>query len=242
MQRLAVFSSFLLVLSCKSADEAKPNADKPNAATAPVAEKTVAKAAPAPAPTPGEVEGKQYDEGLAESACELLTAEMISTVSKIPADAIKQRAPSGMCLYQWEGGTAGIAFIKVYSTPTEAAEHFTRSHKLLAPGEAKPAMHGAASGHGKPAVDVEGEITKSMGGSVNFEAVSDLGDQAAYDATRHESKVAHTTLVSYGNKLDVRVGNLAFGVSFALDAEDHVGTMQKDEAIALARLVLEPLL
>jgi hypothetical protein len=71
--------------------------------------------------------------------------------------------------------------------------------------------------------------------------VAGLGDMAAYETTRHETKIGDRSFVSYANKLDVLTGNLTFDVSFALDGNGSDAKMYRDEAVGLARAVLDGL-
>jgi hypothetical protein len=238
-----LFSSLLLAFACKSEDSEKEGTSA----------STPAAAGEAPA-AEGAASGGLYDESIREDPCALLTTDMVAKVANKPAAEIEQRNVSAMCLYSWEGGNAGIAFVKAHKSVERAKVAFENSHKNMSGAEVKAAMdtigekakenlkEEAKAGKKVPGADavdpVAGAVAKSMGGGITFEPVDGLGDMAAYETTRHENKIAGMSIVSYANKIDVVTGNLSFDLSFAYDAADRQGTMQKDEAIALAKAVL----
>ncbi len=161
---------------------------------------------------------------------------------------------SSMCIYSWEGGKANIAFVRVFDDAEKAGVRFANAHKNMSGAEVKEAMQQigeqakrnldqkAEAGEEVPdknQVDtVVGGMGSSMGGGIQFEVVEGLGDQAAFDVTRHETKIGDQVLVSHANKLDVLIGNLSFTVSYSLDRGPEGSSISKDENVALARAVL----
>lgn len=241
--------SLLLALSCKSSDKKDGKSETEGAAadqSAPAGESGAAAAS-----------GKLYDKSIKEDVCALLTTDMVAAVAKKPVGEVEQKAISSMCRYEWEGGNAGIAFVRVHDSVEDARQRFERSHKNMSGEEVKDAMKKIGEGAEKrleedakkgkkvPNADavkpVTGAMAKSMAGGITFEAVEGLGDMAAYETTRHENTISGTTIVSYANNIDVLVGNMSFDISFSFDGVDHKGTMQKDEAIALAKAVIAAL-
>ena len=202
---------------------------------------------------------KLYDEDLKEEPCTLLTAKMVAAVAGVPADQVEQREISRMCLYSWEGGNTGIAFIEVYETAEKAIARFERSHQSMTGAQVQAAMseigkaaeeklaEDAKAGEDVPSPDhvapVVGAMAASMGGGITFEAIEGLGDRAAFETTRHETKIEilDRTIVSYANKIDVLTGNLGFDISYSLDTNGGEAKILRDECIAVARAVLDGL-
>ncbi len=248
MTRNAILVVLLLLSpACKGDAESKSSGDEAagttKAGTAAAEPSSVAKGA-----------GGLFDESIREDPCALLTGEMVAKVAKVEADKVEQRKIRGMCLYEFQGGNAGIAFVKTYKSVEMANTRFTNGHKGMTGAEVKAAMDTIADGAkdklateadkgkkvpGDKAVEVvAGGVAKSMGGGIQFETVEGLGDKAAYDITRHETIIADTKIVSYANKIDVLLGNLGFSISYSLNAADHQGKMHKEEAVELSNLVL----
>ena len=148
-----------------------------------------------------------------------------------------------------QGDRAGI---ETYETAEEAITRFERSHKSMTGAQVQDAMgeigkaaeekleEGAKADEDLPdpehVAPVVGAMAASMGGGITFEAIEGLGDLAAFETTRHETRieVLDRTIVSYANKLDVLTGNLTVDVSFSIDGN-------RDECIAVARAVLDGL-
>ncbi len=201
--------------------------------------------------------GKSFDEALSKTPCALMSVEMVAAVAKVSAEQIERKEIASMCLFSWEGGAAGLSFVRVYKDLERGRERFGNAHKSMSGDEVKSAMQSvgaqakknlsedAAKGKKVPAagaVDtVAGGFAKSMGGGITFEPIEGLGDVAFFETTRHATAMAGTEVVSYANKTDVMIGNMSFSVTFAHDAVNHQGTMQKDEGIALAKAVLAAL-
>lgn len=242
MTRLAIFGcALILCVACKSGDEAKPSGDK-SAPTGVATENST---------SPEASTGKMFSKETLKRPCDLLTTEAVASVSKIAADKIEQRDSNTTCRYEWEGGNANLSFLKAHKSVESAEGRFAASHKNMTGAEVKEAMDklgadakapSAGKGedkHWDKSVDVVTEgVAKSMGGGMTYEAVEGVGDLAAYQTTRHETVIGDMSIVSYANTLDVVTGNLSFSLTYALDAPDRQGKMHKEEAIALAKLVL----
>lgn len=198
-----------------------------------------------------------YAASLKDEPCALLTAEMVAGVAGVAPDQVEQRAMSTMCLYEWDGGSASIGFIKIHDSATEAMDRFHMEHQSMSGAQVDAAMQEIAAGAkdqlaedsaaGQDVPDAEhvdtvtDAMSGSMGGGITFEGVPDLGDMAAYETTRHETKIADKVLVSYANKLDTVIGNLTFDVTFTLDGDPTDGQMYKEQNIALVRAVIQAL-
>lgn len=229
-----------LVLACGSPDPAEPG---------PSATDSSGAAAAAPSAL--------YDESLTDDPCALLTPAMVASVAGVAVELLEPRQTSGMCIYSWDGGTANIAFIKTYDDPEKAKSRFENEHRNMTGAEVGAAMaeigerakerlrEEAAAGEDVPQAEevepVTGVMADALGGGISFEAIEGVGDMAAYETTRHETEFGDQKFVSYANKLDVLSGNLTFDISFARDEEGGEAKMYRNEAIALARAVLDGL-
>lgn len=250
MIRLTILGgSLFLLVACKSGDEAPASADKASSGTEQVSPKGATKVVASASGL--------FDKDAVKDPCTLLKAEMVATVAKVPATEVTQRKISTMCLYEWQGGNAGLSFVRVLDTVEAAQKRFERAHEDMDVEEVKAAMEELGAGAkmriaagteegkkmptGKSVDVITNGAVKSMGSGIKFEAVEGLGDMAAYETTRHETIVANTKIVSYANKMDVLTGNLSFSISYSLNAADHQGTMHKEEAVALSKLVLDGL-
>jgi len=242
MRNLTLLSCLFLFIACNSSDGGAPASSSTDATASQAASSS---------------SGKIYEEGLRKQPCMLLTADMVAAVVQVPVDQVEQRELSTMCLYEWEGGNAGILFIETHETADKARTLFENAHKSMTGAEVKSAMQQIGEGAkeklagdekaGQEVPDAEhvdtvtDAMSGSMGGGITFEAVTGLGDMAAYETTRHETKIGDRVLVSYANKLDVLTGNLSFDISFAFDNDGGDAQMYQDEAVALARAVLDGL-
>lgn len=210
-------------------------------------------------PTPAAASAASYDEALAGDPCALLTPAMVAAVAGVPESQLEQRAmkTGNMCIYSWDGGNASIAFVKVHDSADKARSRFESEHQSMTGEEVSAAMaeigkrtkekleEDAAAGEDVPDPEqvepVTGAMAEALDGGISFEPVTGVGDLAAYETTRHETRLGGQVFVSYANKLDVLTGNLTFDITFALDDEPGEAKMYRNEAIALARAVLDGL-
>lgn len=200
---------------------------------------------------------KVFDKEMSKKPCELMTKAMVAKVAGVGEDAFEVREIAGMCLFEWDGGNASIGFIRVKKSAEMAATFFANGHKDMS-GEEVAAAFDKIGAEAKKKLEEDAEkgeakadpehvkpVTSAMGGALSgglkFEAVAGLGDAAFYEATRSETEIMGKTIVSYANKLDVLVGNMSFGVTFARNDALGEAKMYKDENIALARAVVDAL-
>jgi hypothetical protein len=242
MTRLAILGcALILCVACKSEDKAKPSGDTP----APTGDTTEN------SDSPEASTGKMFSKETLKRPCELLTTEAVASVSKVAADKIEQRASNSSCRYEWKGGNSDLSFIDAHKSVKSAKALFSASHKNMTGAEVKEVMDklgaeakapSAGKGeekHWDKSVDVAtAGVAKSMAGGLTYEAVEGVGDLAAYQTTRHKTVIGDISIVSYANTLDVVTGNLSFSLTYSLDQPDRQGKMHKEEAIALAKLVL----
>ncbi len=220
MRRITVVGcSLLLSFACKSAEKAEPGAAESAKPAMDKAEKVEPKAD--------------------EVACTMLTAEMVAVVAKVAFEDLNQKSGKSRCLYTWQGGTAGIGFIKTAKSATDARARFENDHKSMTAAEVGAAMDKLTEKAGKGEAVAAG-ATKSMGAGITFESVDAVGDAAAYETTKHTNKIANAVIENYANRIDVLTGDLRFSLSFKRHA-GHAGKMYKAEAIALAQAVVSGL-
>jgi hypothetical protein len=195
-----------------------------------------------------------FPKELRKKPCTLLTPEMVGKIAKVDANTLTTLEVMGMCIYEWEGGKAQLGFIRIKKSAEDLALYWENGHKNMSGEEIAAAMAkigdaaekklsadakaGTAKADAKNVKPVTNALSGAMKGGIQWERIEGIGDAAAFETTRSEIEVMGKKIVSYANGLDVRIGNMSFGVSFDRDGEPK---MYKDENIALAREVIAKL-
>jgi hypothetical protein len=256
MKMLRSAACCVLFLSACDQEKAVDGEAAPTPAPAAESADPARAAVDSPEPAPSKLFGKDT----AKDPCSLLSADMVAAVAEQEAGALTQRKASGLCIYSWKGanpGKANIGFITVHESKEEAASSFARAHKDLSGEQVAAAMKtigdgakaklkaDAAAGEKVPDPEKVDTVTKqlatnSMGGGISFKPVAGVGDEAFFQTTRHETKVGGHVIANYANKLEIRVDNLEFDVSFSLKKKspDAEPVMYEAQCVALAKAVL----
>jgi hypothetical protein len=151
----------------------------------------------------------RYSGEMSKEGCEFLTAQLVSSVFNVPADALKKTNIQG-CIYNWASGNetlqAGILMIRVHKSDEDAARWFAGITTSKTAEEVQAELDSAAGQLDKQK-ELDTEIKKSTAKNllamvkakaVNYEDVAGLGDEAR---------------VSDEGTVYVRVDNLTFRVT-----------------------------
>ena len=207
---------------------------------------------------------KTFEEGLKKRACELLTADMVSTALEVPAGDLKQMKVLG-CSYEWQDEArevdAALRFVRVYDDAEKAAQWFSNMTKDQSPEELKAAMeqvtqkakeNGKLEGAGKEkaAEAIGSALTNSMPEGVSYEDVPGVGDEARASKQNGDLYVrvgnATFTISAYAGKLyvpppldpnDLKAAAKAQQKA-AVAWEKETAPQRKEAAVKLAKLVV----
>jgi len=169
-----------------------------------------------------------FNEGsIKDSACEILTAEMVADAAGVPVGDITQFSPwASLCEYSWDPqNKITLSGISVAADAQTAHNHFDAAYseyttEQMAEGQQaldselqrQAATGEIPSGDAAAAAGLAG-LFAGMAASTSYDQVSGIGDRAVYDGTvRTMSMPVIGEIVTAESKAYVLLGNLSFSL------------------------------
>ncbi len=187
--------------------------------------------------------------------CKFLTEDMVAKTMGVDAGELEQRGGNRThCRYDWGKNSVALWHWDAKESVEGAKKAFARDYGDKTGEDVAKAVDQVKQqvdkqdAKGKLEVDgkkVDADQAKAVadatagavGGGFQYEGVEGVGDQATWNKTKRVMNVRGTEITSYDNKLHVLVSNAMFQI------EVHVeeGRPTRDEAVALAKLVVAAL-
>jgi predicted flap endonuclease-1-like 5' DNA nuclease len=168
-----------------------------------------------------------FDQDLRQAGCDVLTAEMVSSVVGVEAAEIRQiSVAGGHCTYKWDGGEVSLMSLSVEKDRERAASYFEQANRVMTREEAASGAEALQAQIERQVADgsltpEQAKMAQSISGlsaaaaaTKDLEVIEGIGDRAVYDRTErtmnHGGIFGEVTSVE--SQLAVLLGNLVFEV------------------------------
>lgn len=185
--------------------------------------------------------------------CTLLTPDMLATTLEIPAEDVPQpHTLESMCLYQMETEANNLEvmlMVAAFDTNKAAKAKFRESTRDMTPEEIKEKLKEL----GIERDESDKQFAKDLGlpdtqpSGVQFEEISQVGDEARFESTNGTLYVLHNNLMLtltayYGTAMTIPDA-VSFEALHDAETEWTESTMEKrrNQAVALAKTVVDAL-